>query len=182
MKTTQWVLDPLHSELGFKIRHLMISNVSGAFTRFDVAAETEGDDFARAKVTATVEVASIHTKNEQRDAHLRNADFFDAETHPHIRFVATRIERVDEATFTLHGALTIKDITRPVQLAVEHSGVTNDPWGGQRSGFSVSGKINRKDWGIHYNAVLETGGVALGEEVKIQAEIQLVKQAVAVAV
>lgn len=176
MATTKWALDPTHSELGFKIKHLMISNVSGKFTNFDVKVETAGDDFSNASVVATVDVASINTNNEQRDAHLRNADFFEVEKHPSITFRSTKVEKVDDDTFSLYGDLTIKDTTKPVKLSVEYSGIAKDPWGNTKAGFTVTGKINRKDWGINYNAVLETGGLMLGEELKIQSEIQLVKQ------
>lgn len=176
MATTKWALDPTHSELGFKIKHLMISNVSGAFTKFDVVTETASDDFSQALVEANVEVASISTNNQQRDAHLRNADFFEAETHPYIQFKSTKVEKVDSDTFNLFGDLTIKETTKPVKLLVEHSGIAKDPWGNLKAGFTVNGKINRKDWGITYNAALETGGVVLGDEVKINGEIQLVKQ------
>lgn len=177
MATTKWALDLTHSELGFKIKHMMISNVTGKFTQFDVEAGTEGDDFANAKVVANVDVASINTNNEQRDEHLRNADFFGSESHPNMKFVSTKVERVDDDTFTLYGDLTIKDTTKPVKLTVEDNGVATDPWGNVKAGFSISGKINRKDWGINYNAALETGGVMLGEELKLQGEVQLVKQA-----
>ncbi|KAA5547765.1 YceI family protein [Adhaeribacter rhizoryzae] len=177
MSATKWSLDPSHSELGFKIKHLMISNVSGKFTKFDVEAETENNDFTLAKLVANIDVASIDTSNEQRDAHLRNADFFSVEAHPTMKFVSTGVEKLDDETYNLYGDLTIKDTTKPVKLSVEHSGVATDPWGNVKAGFSISGKINRKDWGINYNAALETGGVMLGEELKIQGEVQLVKQA-----
>ncbi|ARS34616.1 YceI family protein [Pontibacter actiniarum] len=177
MATTKWNLDPTHSELGFKIKHMMISNVTGKFTQFDVTAETEDTDFSNAQVVANVDVASINTNNEQRDEHLRNADFFGTEAHPTMKFVSTKVEKIDEDTFTLHGDLTIKDTTKPVKLTVEDNGTATDPWGNVKAGFSISGKINRKDWGINYNAALETGGVMLGEELKIQGEVQLVKQA-----
>lgn len=177
MATTKWLLDQTHSEIGFKIKHLMISHVSGNFNKFDVQVETKGDDFANATVTANIEVASINTNNEQRDAHLRTADFFEAETHPNILFKSTKVERVDNNTFNLYGDLTIKETTKPVKLLVEYSGIAKDPWGNVKTGFTVNGKINRKDWGVNYNAVLETGGVMLGEELKLNGEIQLVKQA-----
>ncbi|MCW3078852.1 YceI family protein [Segetibacter sp.] len=177
MATTKWSLDPTHSEIGFKIKHLMISNVSGNFNKFDVQVETNGDDFGNAQVTANIDVASINTNNEQRDAHLRNADFFEVENHPEITFKSTKVERVDEDTFNLYGNLTIKQTTKPVKLSVEYSGVAKDPWGNVKAGFTIHGKINRKDFGINYNAVLETGGVMLGEELKVNGEIQLVKQA-----
>jgi polyisoprenoid-binding protein YceI len=181
MTKTKWVLDPAHSELGFKIKHLMISNVSGSFKSFQAEAETEEADFSTAQIKATAEIASIFTNNEQRDAHLRNSDFFEVEKYPELRFQSTKVEKTDSDTFHLYGDLTLKGVTRPVKLNVEFNGVTKDPWGGQRAGFVVTGKIKRSDWGINFNAALETGGVVLGEEVKIISEIQLVKQAVAVA-
>jgi polyisoprenoid-binding protein YceI len=176
MSTTKWSLDPTHSELGFKIKHLMITNVSGNFNSFKVEAETRGDDFTDAKVTARLDVDSINTNNAQRDEHLRAADFFESDKYPEIVFISTSIQKVDDETYHLNGNLTIKETTKPVKLSLEYSGITKDPWGNIKAGFSVSGKINRKDWGISYNATLETGGVMLGEELKITGEIQLVKQ------
>jgi polyisoprenoid-binding protein YceI len=176
MSTTKWILDETHSELGFKIKHLMISNVSGAFTKFNVQTETTSEDFSDAKVAATVEVGSINTNNSQRDQHLRNADFFEVESHPNLVFTSTKVERLDSDSFNLFGDLTIKDITKPVKLSVEYNGIAKDPWGNVKAGFTINGKINRKDFGISYNAAMETGGVMLGEEVKINGDIQLVKQ------
>ena len=176
MATTKWILDATHSELGFKVKHLMISNVSGSFKNFTAEVETEDDDFSKANVVVTADMASVFTNNEQRDAHLRNSDFFEVEQYPELKFQSTRMEKIDNDEFIVHGLLTLKGVTKPVKLQVEFSGVTNDPWGSERAGFTVSGKLNRKDWGVNYNALLETGGVALSEEVKIQAEIQVVKQ------
>ncbi|MEI6946295.1 YceI family protein [Paraflavisolibacter sp. H34] len=181
MATTKWVLDPTHSELGFKIKHLMITNVSGNFKSFDAQVETENEDFSTARLEVTADMASINTNNEQRDAHLRNSDFFETDKYPALNFRSTRIERVDSETFTLYGDLTLKGITKAVKLNVEYSGLAKDPWGNEKAGFVVTGKINRSDWGINFNGVLETGGLMLGEEVKINAEIQLVKQAATVA-
>ena len=181
MATTKWVLDATHSELGFKIKHLMITNVSGSFKNFQGEVETEGEDFSTAQINVTVDMTSISTNNEQRDEHLRNSDFFEVEKHPELTFKSTRIEKVDSDTFTLYGELTLKGITKPVKLNVEYNGVTKDPWGGERAGFVITGKINRSDWGVNFNGVLETGGLMLGEEVKINSEVQLVKQAVSVA-
>lgn len=176
MATTKWVLDPTHSELGFKIKHLMISNVTGKFKDFDASAETEGDDFSKAKLVADVKVESIDTNNKDRDAHLKNADFFEAEAYPEMHFESTDVEKIDDDLFNIHGNLTIKETTKPVKLVSEFNGIVQDPYGNTKAGFSLSGKINRKDWGINYNAALETGGVMLGEELKIQGEVQLVKQ------
>jgi polyisoprenoid-binding protein YceI len=181
MATTKWILDPTHSELGFKIKHLMITNVSGAIKNFQAEVETEGEDFSTAQINLTADMASISTNNEQRDAHLRNSDFFEVESHPELKFKSARIEKVDSDEYKLYGELTIKGITKPVKLNIEYNGLTKDPWGGERAGFVVTGKINRSEWGINFNGVLETGGLMLGEEVKINSEIQLVKQAAAVA-
>ena len=176
MTTTKWTLDPTHSELGFKIKHLMITNVSGNFTQFDVTAETPTGEFADAAITATIDVKSINTNNPQRDEHLRTADFFLAEEYPNITFKSSKIEKTDDETFQVTGDLTIKNTTKPVKVIAEYSGITTDPWGNTKAGFSLSGKLNRKDFGINYNATLESGGVLLGEELKLTGEIQLVKQ------
>ena len=180
MAKTKWLLDPMHSELQFKIKHLMISNVSGALKNFNAAVETEEEDFSTAAINLTAEMASISTNNEQRDAHLRNSDFFEVEKYPELKFTSTKVEKRDSDTFDLYGELTIKGVTKPVKLNVEFNGTTKDPWGGERAGFLVSGKINRTDWGVNFNSVLETGGVVLGEEVKINSELQLVKQEIGV--
>ncbi len=181
MATTKWILDPTHSEVGFKIKHLMITNVSGSFKDFHVIAETENNDFSSASIQATIEMDSIFTNNEQRDAHLRNSDFFEVSKYPKLIFQSTRIEKIDDDTFQVYGDMTLKGITKPIKLNVEYSGVTKDPWGSERAGFSITGKLNRNDWGVNFNGVLETGGLMLGEEVKIHSEIQLVKEAIAVA-
>jgi polyisoprenoid-binding protein YceI len=168
----------MHSELQFKIKHLMISNVSGALKNFSAEVETEDEDFSTAKINLTAQMDSISTNNEQRDAHLRNSDFFEVEKYPELKFKSTKVEEVDSDTFMLQGELTMKGVTKPVKLNVEFNGATKDPWGGERAGFVITGKINRTDWGINFNSVLETGGVVLGEEVKINSEIELVKQEV----
>jgi polyisoprenoid-binding protein YceI len=181
MATTKWVLDPTHSELGFKIKHLMISSVSGSLKSFQAEVETNGEDFSTAQISLSADMASISTNNDLRDAHLRNSDFFEVEKYPELKFTSTRLEKTDSDTFTLFGNLTIKGVTRPVKLNVEFNGVTKDPWGGERAGFVVTGKINRSEWGVNFNSVLESGGVALSEEVRIFSELQLVKQAVSIA-
>jgi polyisoprenoid-binding protein YceI len=180
MSKTKWVSDPTHSELGFKIKHLMITNVSGFFNKFQVTGETDNDDFSTAKISLKADMDSIHTNNEQRDAHLRNSDFFESDKHPEMIFESTNTEQVDKENFHLFGNLTLKSVTLPVKLNVEYSGITKDPWGGERAGFTVTGKIKRSDWGVSFNGVLESGGVVLGEDVKIHSEIQLVKQTEAV--
>lgn len=176
MAKTKWLLDPMHSELQFRIKHLMISNVSGALKNFHAEVETEEEDFTTAVINLTAEMDSISTNNEQRDAHLRNSDFFEVEKYPELKFKSTKVEKTDSDTFALYGELTLKGVTKPVKLNVEFNGSTKDPWGGERAGFVVTGKINRTDWGMNFNSVLETGGVMLSEEVKINSEMELVKQ------
>jgi polyisoprenoid-binding protein YceI len=178
MATTKWILDSTHSELGFKIKHLMITNVSGAFKTFSAEVETDGEDFSSAGINLSADIASITTNNEQRDAHLLASDFFEADKFPSLTFRSTKIEKKDSDTFKLIGELTLKGVTKPVSLNVEYSGLTKDPWGGERAGFVVTGKINRSEFGLNFNAALETGGVVLSEEVKIYSEVQLVKQVV----
>jgi polyisoprenoid-binding protein YceI len=177
MTTTKWALDPTHSEIGFKVKHMMFTNVSGNFANFNVTAETSGDDFAGAKIEFTADTASVNTNNEQRDGHLKSGDFFDAENFPKISFLATSYKQVSGNDYELTGNLTIKDVTKSVTLNVENGGLMKDPWGNIKAGFTITGKINRNDFGLVWNAALETGGVLVSEEVKINCEIQLVKQA-----
>lgn len=175
MSTTKWALDPTHSEVSFKVKHMMISNVTGHLTKFDVKAETEGNDFSKAKIDFTADVNSINTNNEQRDGHLKSPDFFDTAKFPQISFKATKYENRGGED-VLHGDLTIRDVTRPVTLNVDFGGIATDPYGNVKAGFTVSGKINRKDYGLTWNAVTEAGGVVVSEDLKVQAEIQLVKE------
>jgi polyisoprenoid-binding protein YceI len=181
MSTTKWVVDPTHSEIGFKIKHLMITNVSGKFDSFEAEVLTEGDDFTTAQIEAKIKTASINTNNLQRDEHLRNSDFFEVEKHPEIRFSSTKVEKTGAENFVVYGNLSLKGTVKPVKLNVEYSGATKDPWGNQKAGFVISGKINRTEFGLNFNAALETGGLVLAEEVKINSEVQLVKQAASVA-
>jgi len=175
MNTTNWVLDPTHSEVNFKVKHMMFTNVSGSFAKFDISATTDDDDFSKSTIKFSADVDSITTKNTDRDNHLKSPDFFDAVNFGTINFVATAYEK-GNGTDKLIGDLTIRDITKKIELDVENGGVAKDPWGNIKAGFSITGKINRKDWGLTWNAALEAGGVLVGEEVKISCEIQLVKQ------
>ena len=178
MATTKWVLDPGHSELGFKVKHLMVTNVSGSFKNFSVTAETTDDDFANAVVDFSADATSITTNNEQRDEHLKSADFFDTTNFPTLNFKATKFEQSgDDGEYELTGHLTMKGVTKPVKLKVEFGGIVKDPWGNTKAGFTLSGKLNRKDFGLNWNAALETGGVMVSEDVRINSEIQLIKQA-----
>jgi polyisoprenoid-binding protein YceI len=176
MAKTKWSVDLKHSELGFKIKHLMITNVSGFFKNFGIEAETENEDFSTAIIHLKADMKSISTNNEQRDAHLLNSDFFSVDEHPEMAFDSTKVEKLDDENFDIHGNLTLKSEMHPVVLHVEYSGITKDPWGGVRAGFTVTGKIKRSQWGVNFNGVLETGGAILGEEVKINSEIQLVRE------
>ncbi len=175
MASVKWNLDPTHSELGFKVRHLMITNVSGSFGNFSADVETEEEDFATAKVNFSADVATVNTGNEQRDGHLKSADFFDAENHPKLTFESTKMEKVSGNDYKLHGNLSIRGTVKPVAFDVEFGGIGKDPWGNTKAGFSLNGKINRNDWGLTWNAPIEAGGVLVSEDVKIHAEVQFAK-------
>ena len=177
MANVKWAVDPTHSEVQFKVKHLMITTVTGYFEKFDVQAETEDEAFTSAgKVVFTADIDSISTNNEQRDTHLKSADFFDAENHGEIRFEGSNYEKVSDDDYKLHGNLTIRGITKPVTVNVEFGGIVVDPYGQTKAGFTVNGKISRKEFGLTWNAVTEAGSVVVSDEIKLQAEIQLVKQ------
>ncbi|WP_187261947.1 YceI family protein [Pontibacter beigongshangensis] len=178
MANVKWAVDPTHSEVQFKVKHLMITTVTGYFEKFDVEAESEDEQFSNPQnVVFTADVNSISTNNEQRDTHLKSADFFEAENYGEIRFNGTKYEQVDGSNYKLHGDLTIKGTTKPVIVHVEFGGIVVDPYGQTKAGFTVSGKISRKEFGLTWNAVTEAGSVVVSDEIKLQAEIQLVKQA-----
>lgn len=179
MSTTKWVLDPAHSEIQFKVKHLLISTVSGDFKKFEASAETEGDDFTTAKVQFSADIASISTNNEQRDGHLKTGDFFDAENHPKLSFVSDKLVKVDDEVYDLHGQLTMRGVTKDVTLKAAFGGSTTDPWGNTRVGFEISGKIDRTDFGVSFGMISETGGLLLGNDVKLFANTEFVKQQVA---
>jgi polyisoprenoid-binding protein YceI len=171
---TKWALDPTHSELTFKVKHMMIANVKGEFKNFSV--EVGGDDILKSSLNVSVDASSINTNSNDRDNHLKSADFFDVENHKELTFKSISFQQKDDDEFELKGILTIKGISKEVKLDVEFGGINKDPWGNEKAGFSIEGKINRKDWGLNWNAALETGGVLVSEEVKISGEIQFVKQ------
>jgi polyisoprenoid-binding protein YceI len=174
MEKTKWILDPAHSTMQFKARHLMITNVTGTFNNMDCEIETTADDFLTAKVSFIAKTDSVNTINEQRDQHLKGPDFFDSQKYPEIKFVSTGIEKKTFNEFVLLGDLTIKDITKPVAADVEYHGIAKDPYGQTKAGFSVKAKINRYDFDLKWNAVIE-GGVLVSEEIKIEAEFQMIK-------
>lgn len=177
MATTKWVADPMHSEVQFKVKHLMISTVTGYFGKFNAEVETEDDDFTKANsIVFTADVDSINTNNEQRDTHLKSPDFFDAANHEQVRFEGKNFEKVGDDEYKLHGDLTIRGTTKPVTVNVEFGGIVVDPYGQTKAGFTVTGKINRKDFGLTWSAVTEAGSVVVSDEIKLNSEIQLVKQ------
>jgi polyisoprenoid-binding protein YceI len=174
----KWMIDPVHSQIGFRVKHLMITNVKGEFREFDASIYTTGDDFMTSEVDVWINPASITTGDEKRDSHLKSADFFDVENYRQINFKVNSCESVDnDGSYTIYGDLTIKGIKKQVKLNVEFGGIMKDPWGQEKAGFTVNAKINRKDWGLNWNASLEAGGVLVSEEVRIECEIQLVRQA-----
>lgn len=176
MSTTKWALDPTHSELQFKVKHLMITTVTGSIKSFSAEVSSEGDDFTNANISFSGEISSLDTGNADRDNHLKSADFFNAEAFPTMNFVSTTLEK-DGADYIVKGDLTIKGETKSVKLTAEFGGIATDPWGNTKAGFTLSGKINRIDFGLTWNAALETGGVMVSEEVKILGELQFIKQA-----
>ncbi|WP_407506356.1 YceI family protein [Elizabethkingia miricola] len=176
MAKSIWAIDPTHSEIGFKVKHMMFTNVSGKFEEIYVNLENEDDHFETSDITFSAEVNSVNTGNLDRDNHLRSADFFDAEHYSKITFKSTAIKKINEGEFQIFGDLTIKNVTQSIALDAEYSGLMKDPWGNTKTGLSINGKINRKDFGLTWNASLETGGVLVGEEIKLTAEIQLIKQ------
>jgi polyisoprenoid-binding protein YceI len=175
---TNWVIDPAHSEISFKVKHLMITNVKGVFNEFSGNVQTTGDNFQTSEINFTLNPASIDTGASDRDGHLKSADFFEVEKYPSMTFIGNSInESVHETgNYVLNGDLTIKEITKPVKLNVEFNGTMKDPWGNQKAGYSINGKINRKDWGLNWNALLEAGGVLVSDDVTINCDVQLVKQ------
>ena len=167
--STKWNLDPAHSEITFKVRHMMISNVKGEFKNFSIDLESADDEFKNVKANATIDTASISTNNTDRDNHLKSAEFFNAEAHPQITFETDSLN--DEVT----GNLTINGVTKPVKLDVDFGGINVDPWGQTKAGFSFEGKIKRSDFGLNWNAALDAGGVMVSDEVKIAGELQFIK-------
>ncbi len=170
-------IDTTHSEIAFKVKHLMITNVTGTFTKFDATLQSENPDFTDAAITFEADINSINTNNADRDTHLKSDDFFSAEKFPTLHFASTQINKLHGSNYALAGNLTIKNITKPVTLDVEFLGLATDPWGQSKAGFEVTGKINRTDFGLTWNAALEAGGVLVSEEVKLQFNIQFTKQA-----
>ena len=172
----KWMIDPVHSEVAFKVRHLMISHVKGIFSDFEASIYTTGHDFMTAEIDFWLDPASVSTGSIERDAHIRSSDFFDVDRYKEITFISNSYETVDnDGSYEMYGDLTIKGITKRIKLDVEFGGITRDAWGMEKAGFTINGKINRKDWGLQWNTPLETGGVLISEDIRISCDIQLLK-------
>ena len=173
---TLWKIDPTHSEVQFKVKHLVISTVTGSFGTFDGQIEAEGENFENAKASFTADIDSISTNNKDRDAHLKSDDFFSAEKYPQLKFESTRFEKTGAGEYKVTGNMTIRDITKEVTLDVVHGGTVGDPYGQTKSGFEINGAINRKDFGLTWSAVTEAGKVVVGDQVKLLLNVQFTQQ------
>lgn len=175
-----WQIDQAHSEIQFSARHMMISKVRGSFESFEGSVDFDPENLTSGSVEIEIDAASINTRNEDRDNHLRSPDFLNAADYPKLIFKSTQVEQIDANSGKLHGDLTIRGVTKPVVLKVEYAGVAQSPWGTTSAGFSASASIDRKEWGLTWNQALETGGVLVGDKVNIEIELELVKQEEAV--
>jgi len=175
--TGDYAIDPTHSRVGFSARHAMVTKVRGSFNEFEGSGHLDASDPSKSSVSMTIQAASIDTRNADRDGHLRSNDFFDMEKYPEIKFVSTSVEQTADDEFTVTGDLTIKDVTKPVSVEFEYSGSAVDPYGNTRIGFEGKTVVNRKDWGVNWNAALEAGGVLVGEKVTLEFEISAIRQA-----
>ena len=175
--TTLWTIDQSHSEIHFKVKHLMVSTVTGSFSNYEGQVETEGDSFENAKVSFSADIDSISTGNGQRDGHLKSADFFDAANHPKLTFVSTSFTKTGEDTYTVTGDLTIRGTTKPITLKAEYGGQMVDFYGNTKAGFELVGTIKRKEYGLSWDAVTEAGGVVVSDDVKLVLNVQVAKQA-----
>jgi polyisoprenoid-binding protein YceI len=175
---TAWGIDPMHSQIGFKVKHLMFTNVRGNFKEFESRVSTSGTDFTTAEIDLKIKADSINTNDGNRDGHLKSPDFFDVENFSDLTFKGKQFQATGrDNEYTLYGDLTIKGVTHPIKLLAEFGGVIKDPWGNEKAAFSLLGKINRKDWGLTWNAPLEAGGVLLGDEITLEIDVQLAKHA-----
>jgi polyisoprenoid-binding protein YceI len=173
---TTWVIDPSHSEIAFKVKHLMISNVKGSFGEFSGQLVTDGDDFSTAEISFQINPASITTGAGDRDGHLKSPDFFDVEKFKEMTFTSGKLVKKGDDEFVLTGDLAIKGVSQPVKLDVEYGGLMTDPWGNVKAGFTINGKISRSNFGLTWNAALEAGGVLVGDEIRLNLDVQLLKQ------
>ena len=176
MSKTTWKLDASHSEITFKVKHLVVTTLTGKFNSFEGLLETANDDFSNANISFSANVESISTGNNDRDGHLKSDDFFNAATYPKLTFVSTAFTKANDNHYKLTGNINIRNITKPIELAVEFGGIATDPWGNVKAGFEINGKISRKEFGLSWNALTEAGGAVVSDEVKLQVNVQLVKQ------
>lgn len=174
---TKWAIDPSHSEISFKVKHLVVTTLTGKFDSFEGSLETPNEDFSNAKISFAADIASINTGNADRDGHLKSDDFFNAEAFPKLVFNSTGFTKTGDADYTLTGDITIRDVTKPIELAVEYGGTMVDPWGNTKAGFEINGKIKRKEFGLKWDAITEAGGAVVSDEIKLHLNVQVVKQA-----
>lgn len=174
MSTTTWEIDPAHSEIGFKVKHMMFTNVSGKFDQYQGTVVTQDEEFKNAEVHFSAEISSVNTGNADRDKHLRSADFFNSETNPQLTFDG-RLNQ-NGSSYELVGELTMNGVSKQVNFPTEFSGLMKDPWGNTKAALTIEGRLNRKDWGLTWNSALETGGVLVSDEVRLNIEVQLVRQ------
>jgi len=175
IKETKWSIDQSHSEIAFRVRHLMIAHVNGTFKKFDASIYTTGKDFSTAEIDMWIDPSSITTNDEKRDEHLKSADFLDVENHKQITFKSSTMGKFKtDSEHELWGELTIKGISKSIKLNVKFGGIAKDPWGNEKAGFAVSGKINRSDWGLLWNSPIATGGLMVSDEVAISCEVELI--------
>lgn len=175
-QTTTWSVDPTHSNVQFVARHMIISNVTGHFTDYTATVKTKGESIEGAEAEFEAKLDSISTGQPDRDNHLKSADFFDAANHPTIKFKTTSIEKAGADNYKVHGDLTMRGVTKPVTLEAEFTGKVNDPWGNERMAFEIRGSINRFDYGLQWNSLLETGGAVVGPNIKLKVDMEFVKQ------
>lgn len=177
MAIKKWILDKTHTQIQFRIKHLMITTVAGGFSNFDAVVETEDDDFMTAKISFTADMDSVSTGNTDRDTHIKSPDFFDVINFPKMKFVATKFEKLDKkGSYRMYGDLTIRSVTKNIGLDVEFAGIVKDPWGNNKAGFVISGKLDRRDFGLRWNVITEAGIILVGEEARIACEVQLSEQ------
>lgn len=177
MAKVNWAVDLSHSEIGFSVKHMMFTTVRGSFKKFEATVSADAEDLTTADINFTIDVSSVDTRDENRDNHLRSADLFDAEKFPNIKFKATETKKTGHNEYDMTGDLTILDVTKPTTFRVTYEGVGTNPWGAEVAGFTATTTVNRKDFGLSWNAALETGGVLVSEQVKINVELQASKQA-----
>lgn len=172
---TKWAIDTAHSEVLFKVRHLVISTVTGKFDKFEGSMSASADDFSDAEIEFSADANSVNTNNADRDAHLKSAEFFDAANHPKIMFRSRNVRKTGDNEYVVNGDLTIRGVTKNIDLQVEYGGSTKDPWGNTKAGFEISGKVNRKEFGLTWNALTESGGMVVADEVKLQLNIEMMR-------